>query len=245
MKLLRFEERVHKFEYKLNDTDDQIVEYILNNKQEFVTKSIQSLAATLYTVPNTITRFSKKLGYDGFSHLKNSIKDELDSSTPTEEDSSFFNIQKTFELLDMDRIETIAKMIHDAKHVVFYGVGDSFYFCEMMVRNLRVVGKTSEPPLHRHELLHMIDQMNKQDVLILISLTGETPQVIEMAHRAKEKEIQIISLTHFSKNSLQKLASHHLYCYAPLKRKNGYNITDRTPVIIVLQTLSQFYWDHY
>lgn len=243
--MLRFEERVHKYEYKLNDTDDQIIEYILQNKSEFVTKSIQSLAAAFYTVPNTITRLSKKLGYDGFSHLKNSIKDELNTSTIVNEDNSTYLIQKTFELLDMEQIERVTKLIHDAKHVLFYGVGDSADFCEMMVRNLRVVGKGSEFSIHRHEMLHRIEQMNKQDILFLISLSGETEQVLEMAEQAKKSGITIVSLTHFSRNSLQKLASHNLYCFSPKKVKNGYNITDRTPLMIVLQTISQFYWDHY
>jgi DNA-binding MurR/RpiR family transcriptional regulator len=245
VKNMRFEERIHKYEYKLNDTDDQVVEYILKNKQDFVTKSIQSLAATLYTVPNTITRLSKKLGYSGFSHLKNSIKDELDSTDGEKKDSSYYFIQKTFELLDMDQIETTAKMLQDAKHVLFYAVGDTADFCRMMVRNLRVVGKTSEYSIHRHEMLHMIEEMNKQDVLFLISLSGETPQVLELAEKAVQRNIPIISLTHFSRNSLQKLASINLYCYAPKKEKNGYNITDRTPAMIVLQTLSQIYWNHY
>nr|WP_263324582.1 MurR/RpiR family transcriptional regulator [Neobacillus sp. Marseille-Q6967] len=242
---MRFEERVHKFEYKLNDTDDQIVEYIEKNKQDFVNQSIQSVAACLYTVPNTITRLSKKLGYDGFSHLKSSIKEELDSAKATEEDSSYYFIQKTFDLIDMERIETAAKMIHESKHVLFFGVGDSADFCEMMARNLRVVGKTSEHYIHRHEMIHMLEKMSHQDVLFLISLSGETPQVLEMAEKAKQREIPIISLTHFTRNSLQEAAAVNLYCYAPKKTKNGYNITDRTPVMIVLQTLSQFYWDHF
>lgn len=242
---MRFKDRVQKFEYKLNDTDDQIVEYILENKQQFTIQSIQSLAATLFTVPNTITRLSKKLGYDGFSHLKNSIKDELDSFSIPDEDSSYYFIQKTFELLDTDRIETVAKMIHDAKHVLFYGVGDTADFCEMMVRNLRVVGKQSEFSVHRHEILHMLEQMNKQDVLFLISLSGETQQVLEVANIAKEKGIPIVTLTHFTRNSLQNMGSINLYCFAPKKMKNGYNITDRTPVMIVLQALSQSYWESF
>lgn len=242
---MRFKDRVQKFEYRLNDTDDQIVEYILYNKQQFTIQSIQSLAATLFTVPNTITRLSKKLGYDGFSHLKNSIKDELDSSTVPDEDSSYYFIQKTFELLDTDRIETAAKMIHDAKHVLFYGVGDTADFCEMMVRNLRVVGKQSEFSMHRHEILHMLEQMNKKDVLFLISLSGETQQVLEIAKIANEKGIPIVTLTHFTRNSLQNMGSINLYCYAPKKVKNGYNITDRTPVMIVLQALSQSFWESF
>ncbi|MEH7013337.1 hypothetical protein V7087_21425 [Neobacillus niacini] len=152
---MQFEDRVHKFEYKLNDTDDQIIDYILENKHEFVNKSIQSIAANLYTVPNTITRLSKKLGYDGFSHLKNSIKEELDSTKAPNEDSSFYFIKKTFELIDMERIENYAKMLHELKHVLFFGVGDTAGFCEKMVRNLRVAGKTSEYHIHRHEMLQM------------------------------------------------------------------------------------------
>lgn len=242
---MHFEERVHKFEYKLNDTDDQIVEYIEKNKQDFVNQSIQSIAASLYTVPNTITRLSKKLGYDGFSHLKSSIKEELESTKTPGEDSSYSFIQKTFELIDMERIETAAKMLHESKHVLFFGVGDSADFCEMMARNLRVVGKTTEHYIHRHEMLHMLEKMNQQDLLFLISLSGETPQVLEMAEKAKQREIPIISLTHFTRNSLQEAAAINLYCYAPKKTLNGYNITDRTPVMIVIQTLSQFYWDHF
>jgi DNA-binding MurR/RpiR family transcriptional regulator len=242
---MQFKDRVHKFEYKLNDTDDQIIDYILENKHEFVNKSIQSIAADLYTVPNTITRLSKKLGYDGFSQLKNSIKEELDSTKAPNEDSSYYFIQKTFELIDMERIEMTAKMMHDSKHVLFFGVGDTAGFCEMMVRNLRVAGKHSEHHIHRHEMLYLLDQMNQHDVLFLISLSGETPQVLEMAEKAKQREIPIISLTHFTKNSLQEAAAVNLHCFAPKKIKNGYNITDRTPVMIVLQTLSQVYWDHF
>ncbi|XJZ27050.1 MurR/RpiR family transcriptional regulator [Bacillota bacterium Lsc_1132] len=241
---MRFEERVQKFEYKLNDTDDQIVDYVLKNKQHFINQSIQNIAASLFTVPNTITRLSKKLGYDGFSHLKNSIKEELDS-TKTPDDGSYYLIQKTFELIDDDLIKGTAKMIHEAKHVLFFAVGDTAAFCEMMVRNLRVVGKTSDFFFHRHEVIHRIEQMNKHDLLFLISLSGETKQVLELAEAARQKEIPIISLTHFNKNSLQQKASINLYCYTPKKSKNGYNITDRTPIMIVLQTLSQYYWDHY
>ncbi|MBE6185632.1 MAG: MurR/RpiR family transcriptional regulator [Bacillus sp. (in: Bacteria)] len=242
---MRFEERIHKFEYKLNDTDDQIIEYIMRNKQGFVHQSIQAIAANLFTVPNTITRLSKKLGYDGFSHMKNSLKEELDVTTIQEKESSFLHIQKTFELIDQEMIEAAAKMIHDAKHVLFFAVGDTANFCEMIVRNLRVVGKIAEFYHHRHEMVRTLNEYTKHDVLFLISLTGETQQVLEMAELAKTRQIPIISLTHFSRNSLQQTAEINLYCDAPKKMKNGYNITDRTPVMIILQTLSQYYWEHY
>ncbi|UOF90939.1 MurR/RpiR family transcriptional regulator [Fodinisporobacter ferrooxydans] len=237
-----FEERVQKYEYKLNDTDDQIIEYIVKNKKEVVSLSIQSLAANLFTVPNTITRLSKKLGYEGFSQLKNSLKEEIHTESNEQEDSLYFYINKTFRLVDMNRIAIAAKMIREAPHVLFFGVGDSAPFCEMIVKDLKVVGKHSEFHIHRHEMLYELNQLGNHDVLFLISLSGETRQILEIAEIGKEKGITIISLTHFGKNSLQKLADINLYCFSPKKILNQYNVTDRTPIMIVLRILSEFYW---
>ncbi|MEW4221378.1 MurR/RpiR family transcriptional regulator [Rossellomorea marisflavi] len=242
---MRFDERTHKFEYKLNDTDDQIIDYIKERHAEFVTQSIQTVAANVFTVPNTITRLSKKLGYDGFSHMKSSLKEELESPGETPEDDSHSLIQKTFEILDKERMEEAARLLVDSKQIQLFGVGDSSDLCEMVARNFRVVGKPTHHHVHRHEILHSLDQMNHQSILFLISLSGETPLVIEAATKAKERNIPMITLTHFTKNTLQSMAAINLYCYAPKKTKNGYNITARTPVMVVLEMLSHHFWAHY
>lgn len=131
---MRFEERAHKYEYKLNDTDDQIIEYIIKNKEAVVHSTIKKISSDLFTVPNTIMRLSKKLGYDGFSHMKNSIRTELEKGETPIENSTYQNIQKTFELIDEEVIRMSAKTIHDAKHVLFYAVGNSSDLCNTMVR---------------------------------------------------------------------------------------------------------------
>lgn len=158
---MNFEERVHQFEYKLNDTEDQIIEYIVKNKADVINLSIQALAARLFTVPNTFTRLSKKLGYDGFSQLKNSLKEELSSNQAGGEDKLHDNIHRTLKLIDPDKITLANKMIQEASSVMFFGVGDSLPFCEMMVKHLRIVGKPSEYYVHRHEIMHEIMHAKK------------------------------------------------------------------------------------
>ncbi|MEH7349323.1 MurR/RpiR family transcriptional regulator [Gottfriedia acidiceleris] len=243
--MLHFEERIQKFEYKLNDTDDQIIEFIMNNKQEVVGYSIQYLAAQLFTVPNTITRLTKKLGFDGFSQMKNSLKEEIiKQDVFTEEDSPTFNIHKTIGLIDQNKLALTTKLIQEARRVLFFGVGDTAPFCEMMIKNLKVVGKQAEYYFHRHDILYELSRLESKEnnLLFLISLSGETVQVLDVAELAKQKEIKIISLTHFSKNSLQQIADLNLYCYSPNKKFNEYNITDKTPLLLVLRALSEFYW---
>jgi DNA-binding MurR/RpiR family transcriptional regulator len=240
--MVLFEERVRKFEYKLNDTDDQIIEYILQNKEEAVTLSIQYLAAKLFTVPNTITRLSKKLGYDGFSQMKNSLKEEIHTKQEPIEDSLTFNINKTIGLIDQDKLAMVSKIIEEAQRVLFFAVGDTAPLCEIMVKNLKVVGKYAEYYFHRHDMVHELNHLEERDVLFLISVSGETPQVLDMAELAKQKGARIISLTHFGRNTLQQLAEVNLYCYSPDKKFNDYNITDKTPVMLVLRALAEFYW---
>ncbi|PEL14309.1 MurR/RpiR family transcriptional regulator [Bacillus sp. AFS017336] len=241
--MLQFKERIQKYEYKLSDTDDQIVEFILNNKEKVIGNSIQYLASQLFTVPNTITRLSKRLGFDGFSQMKNSLKEEL-INVYTEEDSLTFNVHKTIGLIDQSKLAITTKLIQEARRVLFFGVGDSAPFCEMMVKNLKVVGKQAEYYFHRHDVVYELSKLesSENNVLFLISLSGETAQVLDVANLAKQKGIKLISLTHFSKNSLQQIADVNLYCYSPNKRLNEYNITDKTPLLLVLRALSEFYW---
>ncbi|NFI04217.1 hypothetical protein FC959_07335 [Clostridium botulinum] len=57
---VNFEDRVLLNELKFTDTDDQIIEYIRENKEKILNQSIQETAEELFTVPNTIVRLSKK-----------------------------------------------------------------------------------------------------------------------------------------------------------------------------------------
>ncbi|WP_179887004.1 MurR/RpiR family transcriptional regulator [Bacillus sp. AFS088145] len=162
--MLQFQERIQKYEYKLNDTDDQIVEFILNNKEDVVGFSIQYLAERLFTVPNTITGLSKKLGFDGYSQMKNSLKEEMNNqSIFTEEDSLTYNIHKTIGLIDQNTLSLTTKMIQEARRVLFFGVGDTAPFCEMMIKNLKVVGKQAEYYIHRHDVLYELSKFDSKE----------------------------------------------------------------------------------
>ncbi|QDX93460.1 MurR/RpiR family transcriptional regulator [Brevibacillus laterosporus] len=240
--MMLFEEQVQKYEYKLNDTDDQIVEYILKNKEEAVKLSIQNLAAKHFTVPNTITRLSKKLGYEGYSQMKISLKEEINQKEEPTKDSLSFNIHKTFSIIDRDKLVIVTKMIQEAHRVLCFAVGDTTPFCEILVKYLKVAGKQAEYYYHRHDMIHELNHLEATDILFLISLSGETPQILDMAKLAKKRGVRLITLTHFHKNSLQQMADANLYCYSPVRKFNEYNITDKTPVMLVLRALAEIYW---
>lgn len=241
---MKFQDRVQIYEYKLNDTDDQILEYITKNKDEVINLSIQKLAQKLFTVPNTIVRLSRKLGYEGFSELKLALKLENNKETINFSPMSY-NINKTYEIMDIKAIEKTAKKIEECKNILFYGIGDSIQFCEMMTKNLRCVGKKAEFFIHPHDIIYSAENINPKDLVFVISTSGETKQLLDAISIVKDRGAFIISITHLSENSVAKLADINLYCWVPKQKLNNYNITDRTSLMIVLRKLSEYYWEHY
>lgn len=240
--MLTFKERIQKYEYHLNDTDDQIISYINDHFTNVTRMSIQAIAEESFTVPNTIVRLAKKLGYDGFSHMKNAIKHELEAN---EEDVPDDVLKKTKELIDEVHVEQVHHLLEQARRVLVYGIGDSVTYCEYLVQGYRVVNKKCEFYLHRHTTITELEAMTPKDLLLLISVSGESEAVIELAGRAKEKNIPIVSITHFTHNSLVNYADYRLYFYSPPERLLHHNITNPTPIFYLLRHLLEQYWKNH
>lgn len=242
-----FDERVKKYEYKFNDTEDIIIEYIRKHKPQVVKLSIKALANKFFTVPNTILRLSKKMGYDGFSELKNSLKAELSQSDyisyENERQGYSLNIKKTLNLIDYEMLDRIVDHIHKARRIIFYGVGDTISICQIAVKELSLKNPNVTFCLHPHDMIYTLHTVTEHDILFLVSLSGETKSILEIAELAHSKNCQIVSLTHIQENSLEKLATYHLYCYSPTIKVNDFNVTDKTPLLLVLRALTEHYWN--
>lgn len=242
---MNFDERVIKNEFKLNDTDDLIIDYIRKNKENIRQLSIQKIAKDLYTVPNSVMRLTKKLGYSGFSELKFSLQEETDHNNQHSKVKIPDNIYKTFELINYDLLYDTAQKMKTCKKIHFLGVGDSFSYCEMMVRHVRCLEKRAECYSSYHDIDFRTKHCDKNDIIIIISASGENERLINVAKNAKERGVFTISITHFSKNDLSQICDTALYYYGEPRKVNDYNVDDKTGLMILLRELSEVFWRTY
>ena len=78
--------------------------------------------------------------------------------------------------------------------------------------------------------------LGKDDLLILISSSGTSPNILEAAKFCKEKNIDLITLSGFSKdNELNKLGKINLHI-----NSNHYNFIEMTHHIILLSIVDIF-----
>lgn len=242
---MNFEERVLFHEFHLNDTDDLIIDYIRKHRDKLDNITIKKIADDNFTVPNTIMRVCKKLGYKGFAELKVLLAKEKNDTDEIIYDKIPKSISKTLNLIDYDQLRYVANKIKKAETCHFIGVGDSRTSCDMMVKNLMCQDKRSVSYMDYHDIDYRIKHCDKKDILFFISVSGENERLIKVAKEAKQRDIFIISITHFSKNSLSKLSDIQLYFWGEPRSVNGYNVTDRLGLDLLLRQLSEIFWRTY
>ena len=57
--------------------------------------------------------------------------------------------------------------------------------------------------------------------------------------------MQVISITHMSENPLAKVADYNLYFWGENREVQGYNVTNRTGLMVLVRLLSEALWKGY
>lgn len=65
--------------------------------------------------------------------------------------------------------------------------------------------------------------------------------MIEAAKIAKERDLVTVSVTRFNKNELSQIVNVPLYFYGEPRQVNGYNVDDRTGLMVLLRELSEIF----
>lgn len=238
---MQFHERVKKYEYKFTDTEDIIAEYIIKNKREVVNLPIRVLSDKFYTVPNTIIRLCKKMEYDGFSQLKNKLKDEIEDEDFQPDNNLEINIKKTLELIDHKKIDKVVNLFLKSENIIVYGIGQNIPLCEILSKDLKTIRSNVNYYNQRHEAFRDIHKLKENDLIFIISSRGNNQDILKASQIAKENNCKIIALTNISENKLQEIADINLYCYSPTRKVNNYEIADKVPMMIVLRALIEKY----
>lgn len=248
---MTFEEKVIFYEFQLNDTDDDIVDYIKLHRQDILKLSIQKIASDLFVAPNAVMRLSKKLGYSGFSELKFAVQGEI---RPEESGKTISrqlldqlpaNIVKTLDTIDMGILKKVAGMMYKARCCIFAGVGDSTYFCEMLGKNLRCLDCSVQFYQQIHDMQHAVTHAGKEDMLIVISARGENQRLIKLVEEAHRIGMPVVSITHFCENPIAAAADINLHFWGEDREVQGYNVTDRSGLMVLVRLLSEEFWEGY
>ncbi|BAL83614.1 putative RpiR family transcriptional regulator [Selenomonas ruminantium subsp. lactilytica TAM6421] len=213
---MKLEELVNHNLSHLNDTDLIVWRYIYAHMQECCYISIYDLADACHVSRTTIMRFAKKLGFDGFSDLKAMLK--LEQVKPQEKPSQ--NIAEATTALCKSIGEEIARQDFWKVNKLMYRAQRVFVFASGLVQR-NIANELTRLFLHTNKYIFSVqgynefrtimEQAGKQDLFIIISLSGEGEQVVDFAKTLHVKGVPLISMTRLQSNPLARLSTENLY----------------------------------
>ncbi|WP_174497604.1 MurR/RpiR family transcriptional regulator [Salirhabdus euzebyi] len=240
---------------KLSDSERYLLEHINNHIEDIPEMSIVKLSEKASVSTATIVRLMKKIGYDGFTSFKYSIRDKLKLS---EKDNDLMDnidtkikhaikkneheVMRTIEMLNVGNIEDAIQKIHDAEKIYVFARGFSEMIGTEITMKLQLIGKNCE--LHNDPNIIRIksQRLKARELAIFVSLNGETEELVEAGKNFKIKKISSITLTTRMDSTLANLSEIVLVGYkASHSLFPDYEIRSRLP----LQVMSRILLDAY
>jgi RpiR family carbohydrate utilization transcriptional regulator len=196
----------------LSKSERKVAEVILASPQTAIHSSIATLARLADVSEPTVNRFCRRLNTKGFPDFKLHLAQSLANGTPyvnrnvDEADSVAAYTDKIFEsvmanldhvktTLDIAAINRAVDLLTQAKKISFFGLGASAAVAHDAMNKFF---RFNIPVVYFDDIvMQRMSCMNSSegDVVVLISHTGRTKNLVELAHIARENDATVIALT--------------------------------------------------
>lgn len=217
----------------LSPSERHIVDFIFENLQDVSNMGIVELGEKTFTSTTTVKRLCRKLGIDSYTDFRLRLSAEIanyerinilkGAQTPVGQydtisdiigkvsDQNAKSIIETSTLNNPEVISQVIQLMRSAQRIDFYGVGPSNLVAkDAYIKCLRLgmVASAIEDPM----MMRMnVRAYPKGALAFLISYTGETDSIIDVARELNDMGVTSVSMTSFGENRLAALCSHNLY----------------------------------
>ncbi|HHA2010546.1 MurR/RpiR family transcriptional regulator [Enterobacter quasimori] len=158
-----------------------IFEYIQHHACNISNISAKEIARDTFTTTTSVNRVCKKMGYKSYTELRYRFLRDHFTPAPVEPDVG----------PQADDIVTeVSRLLMQSSHIYLYARGASLTSLNYLSRFLSLA---SLPHLILNDM-HQLTRVSK-GTLVLISKSGETQSLIEMARNALRKGLKIIAIT--------------------------------------------------
>lgn len=223
--------RVKEMLSTLPPSERKIATYILDHPQETISLTANELGKRSNTSGAAVIRLCKSLNLKGFHDLKIRVAGDLQKTTddgfrdiePNESPSSIIDkmtnnsiqtIRETAELLSIEALERAVMMLDKARKIHFIGVGASSIIARDAEQKFLRIDKSAYAFADMHMAATLVANSEKDDVVVGISFSGETSEVANILHLARESGANTISLTKYGNWPVTEKADVNLYTSA-------------------------------
>ena len=212
--------------FELYEKEKKVADYVLKHFSQVIDMSVMELAQKSEVSEATIMRFCKKAGFKGFYHFKISLIKDMSSMEKSQSDEIAMDdieksihkiflykveeLQQCDKMIDYNIVKVCIEKISKCNLLYIFGAGNTnpvalyaaYQFSQYGIRT--IVNQAPEMQINS------AFGLKEDDVSIIISNSGITNMIVDIAEIAKSRNSTIIAITSFPKSHLASIADHVL-----------------------------------
>ena len=227
----------------LNELELLVYKYTIEHPNTVPFMRIRELAAEAHVSTTTVLHFCKKMGCDGYAQFKWKLKEQAGTDQQPRLPDTLSELQSFLQRVGTPEydsaLDEAAGMIARAERVFLVGIGNSGSMAEYGARYFSNLGKFS---LSVTDPFYPITVTpNTTIAAIILSVSGETRQVLHLARQLKEKNASLIAITRSNQSTAAQLSDIALPYYSSMHRvtTESYDLTSQMPAIYLLEALAR------
>jgi len=207
----------------LPPSEKKVADYVLENPENIIYLSVSELADKVDVSDSTIIRFCKNVGFKGYQEFKLFVAQDLvvpieninediqmdDDLETVVNKIAYTNkqaIEETLSITDLDALKKAIEAIVKAEKLEFYGVGASgITGFDAKYKFLRI-GKDVDCYTDAHLQAMSASTLSEEDVVVGVSHSGSTKDVVDSCRIAHEAGATVICITGHNRSPITKVA---------------------------------------
>ncbi len=247
-------ETIREFYGQIFHAEKKVADFILENPEKAVNANVSELANYSGVSDATVIRLCKHIGYEGYYQLKICLSRDLGRMQVTDTDlenstgdpvasllhSYAMNLIAIGKSLDYNVLLECANLIKTCKEVHIVAVGNTSPLSQYMGFRLGRLGVKSTFNMVPEYFMNNVNLADADDIIVAISQSGSSKQVVQAMELAKEKGMKIIAITGHEFSPVSRLADFLLLSSADEKAFNYYKSYSKLRETAVIDALLHF-----
>lgn len=238
----------------LKSAERKAADFLVRDPEATGRMTITELSAAAGCSEATISRFVKKLGSESFAQFKEELSSDIprkavdvfdsygSDDTPSEILEKTFHISimalhDTLDSIDINEFNEAAQALKSAQKIAAFGAGDAAAAASIVYSKFLRIGREVYMASDTDGMNIICSQMKPCDVIICISHSGATKNVVGIAKQAKKRGIKVIAITNYPLSKLAKNADFVLFTASFTEGINGEIISKRLPEMCIVESL--------
>lgn len=230
---------------EFTNVEKRIADFFIEGK-DLKGLSSKEVASKLFVSEASLSRFAKKCGYRGFREFIFEYEKNISKYNKEEITNLVINtyqdlLDNCHQLINQEQMKRVSRLLTTSKKVCVFGMGSSGIVAEEIHLRFMRLGLNIESVHDSHRIKMLSSLSNTESVIIAISLSGTTKEVLQGMSIAKSNGAKIIMITSNKSFHLSSFCDEIILIPTIKELEVGDCISPQFPILVMIDVLYTYF----